>query len=204
MVTNKSTFDAALDAAFSSVNGTSFASITALTSVNLQGKKADVPLKGRVSKLVVNAPVVLFSTSEGYQNRVNKMLGIEQGEDAEPFVMSAPKWGERVPNTPIYFHSGNGKRYVQVARFQKPSNVFYFVDGREATEDELKDIKANLDAQSEKKANSSGQNGLKDKVIINTYAYDSIIQVKANGSVFTRKTETKEVSEKMKQVAQMA
>jgi hypothetical protein len=76
------------------------------------------------------------------------------------------QWGERVANSPFVAHKE--KEYLECI-FLKPGKVKYFLDGVEISKEEVVGIK---------EKNEGDQGGLIDKVIIRTYALDSIVKVR--------------------------
>lgn len=163
-------------------NGAAFANLTTLTALPLKGGKKN-PLQGRVTKLSENANVMLFTSGAGYQNRVNKLLREERGENAPTFESQPLKWGKRVQDTPVIVHTKDGELrfYLQVLFLNAPKNVSLFVDGRPATPEEVEAIRA-----TENKPNTAKlQEGLQRHVHVRPYAFDSIVSLRAGGHEVT-------------------
>jgi hypothetical protein len=158
--------------AFGAVNGASFVGVDSLTQVPLTGGKKN-PMQGRVTKRMVGASVMVFSNQKtnAYAAMVERRLAAE-GKDPQSFQLSARTWGTRIPNMPIVEH--NGSYYLEVI-FLQPGTVEYFLDGAPI---EKKDI------EGMKEATAGEQGGLSNKVIIRTFAAESITEVRVDGVVF--------------------
>lgn len=177
---NTTNTNAALAAAFSTFNGCTFGSIDTLTDVRLMGGKSN-PLQGRVTKLKLGARVILGASGALYENRVNKMLAAEFGDNAPKF-----KSGERtnklkrVGNSPVLVSTpkstGVETYYLETLSIVKPSKVVYLVDGNPATDEQIAQIKATLPKR-------KPQAGLSEGVVISTPKFDSLIRVRMGGDV---------------------
>lgn len=156
---------------FSSVNGNTIISMDTATKPVLKGGKSN-PLQGRVTKVIKGSQVMVFQNKNvsGYENMVNRRLA-QEGKDAD-FEVGPRAWGTRVPNTPIVEHKG--KRYLEVI-FLKAGEVEYQIDG--------KVVDAAL--VGEVPSSNGEQGGLGNKVIIRTFAEESITRVKINGETYT-------------------
>ncbi len=151
--------------------------IDTLTKMELAGGKQN-PQQGRITKLVEGSMVMIFKSGKGYYNMVTRRLkkqakkmvltaerlfGAISGEGWKP---GPRQWGERVPNSPFVAHKE--KEYLECI-FLKPGKVKYFLDGVEISKEEVVGIK---------EKNEGDQGGLIDKVIVRTYALDSIVKVR--------------------------
>jgi len=152
-----------------SVKGTKFASIDTTTEVKLTGGKKN-PFQGRVTKKTSNNMVIMTNTPENvYSNMVKKRL-VEEGKDFKEFELKPRKWGIREGDTCIIDH--NGKKYLE-AIFVRGGDSVYYVDGVETDPDKIEGLP-------EKKMSEESQGGLEDKVIIRTFASDSIDNIRIN------------------------
>jgi hypothetical protein len=167
-----------LVAAIQNVNGASFVGIDTLTEVKLTGGKKN-PMQGRITKTMIGASVMVFQNknSNGYENMVERRL-IQEGKDPTAFSLGQRAWGTRIPDMPIveHFKDGATKYYLEVI-FLKPGKVEYKLDGAHISEFEIEGLpERNEDAES--------QGGLDNKVIIRTFAADSITEIRVDGKVF--------------------
>lgn len=152
----------------SEINGTTFISIDTETVVPLTGGKKN-PMQGRVTKRVTGSNVMVFTNknSNGYENMVNRRL-VQEGKDPESFELQPRKWGTRIPNSPIIEHKD--ALYLEVI-FLKAGVVQYYLDGSEIR---ISDIEGLASKQ------ESEQGGLDNKVIIRTFAFESIKKIRIN------------------------
>lgn len=154
------------------VNGASFISIDTLTKPVLLGGRKN-PMQGRITKMMAGASVMVFQNKRvnGYEAMVHRRL-IQEGKDPVSFELGPRAWGERVEHMPVVEHKG--KLYLEVI-FLTPGTVQYFLDGvpieREAIEG-LNDDKP-----------EGEQGGLKNKVIIRTFAFENLVSMTINGRV---------------------
>lgn len=169
--------------AFGDITGGTFVGIDTETVVKLPGGKKN-PFQGRVTKRMVNANVMAFgnTNSNAYENMVKRRLE-EEGKDPEDFKLGPRTWGQRIAGTAFVEH--NGEYYIEVI-FMRPGKIEYLLDGKQIDimvpplgEETWFDIP-------ERKVNPNGQGGLseKNKVILRTYALDSIVEARANGQVY--------------------
>jgi hypothetical protein len=151
------------------VNGASFIGLDTETAVKLTGGQKN-PLQGRVSKITIGSNVMVFSNKHvnAYDNMVKRRLAAE-GKDPESFQLSPRAWGQRETGTPFVNHNGN--EYLEVI-FLKAGDVHYRVDGILTPKDQI----PGLPARSEE----GEQGGLQNKVIIRTYAVESIIAIRVD------------------------
>lgn len=157
-----------LRALLSSVNGATFISIDTLTKVELTGGKTN-PFYDRIQKRVVGSNVMVFQNKKlnGYENMVQRRL-IDEGKDPTLFELSPRAWGRRLPNCP--FVEYRGKYYLEVI-FLRHGEIEYLLDGRPFP----KQLITGLDDHEE-----PAQGGLKKKVILRTYACESITGLMVN------------------------
>lgn len=162
---------------FSLVNGASFVSLDTETVVPLKGGKAN-PMKGRVTKRIAGAQVMVFQNknSNGYENMVHRRL-VSEGRDPASFQLSPRVWGERVENLPVVRHVKDGeiKFYLEVI-FLKSGRVEYFLDGNPIEKSEIQGLEDKEEGE---------QGGLEDKVIIRTFALDSVRKIRVNKDEYT-------------------
>ena len=159
--------------AIESVNGASFLGLDTETAVTLPGGKKN-PLQGRVTKRTLGSQVMCFQNKyvNGYASMVRRRLE-QEGKDPDSFKLSERVWGTRLPELPLVEHKG--ALYLEVI-FMHPGTVEYLLDGNPVDKKTL-----NLP---EEKVNEKSQGGLDNKVIIRTYAADSITALRINGTVY--------------------
>jgi hypothetical protein len=97
----------------------------------------------------------------------------QEGKDPESFVLGKRVWGERVEGTPVVTHKG--KRYLEVI-FLNPGKVHYELDGSPIDSADV----IGLDSKE-----NGVQGGLSNKVIIRTFAEESITGVRIDGMSIT-------------------
>lgn len=158
----------------SSVNGASFIAIDTESVVTLTGGKAN-PQKGRVTKRTIGSNVVIFQNKQtnGYDAMVKRRLEAE-GKDPESFELGPRAWGTRLFGLPLVEHEKNGelKYYFEVI-FMKAGKSEYFLDGQPIAKEDIIGLPSKVE-------DDGGQGGLENKVIIRTYALDSIIAIRIN------------------------
>jgi len=152
------------------VNGATFIGIDSVTVVPLKGGKAN-PYRDRLTKVVTGSSVMVFQNKEtnGYENMVKRRLE-QEGKDPNQFQLSPRVWGIRRQGQPFIDHKG--KVYLEVI-FLKPGEVKYLLDGQVQI-----DPSTIPGFESDKEEGKQG--GLDNKVIIRTYAVDSIKAVRIN------------------------
>lgn len=155
-------------------NGATFVTIDTVTAVTLRGGKSN-PFQGRVVKQVLGSRVMVFQNkhTNGYENMVERRLKAE-GKDPRSFELSERTWGQRVPNTPIIEH--NGADYLEVI-FLQAGDVSVLVDGVETDPSTIEGYPTKQEAH---------QGGLDNKVIIRTYALESIVALTINKQRYER------------------
>ena len=155
---------------FATLAGGTFVGIDTLTDVALKGGKKN-PQQGRITKETVGSTVMCFSNTNGsaYDAMVKRRLAAE-GKDPDTFQLGERAWGTRVAGTPFVEHKG--AYYLEVI-FMHAGETQYLQDGYP--------IAAELIEGLPEKREDNGQGGLDNKVIIRTYALDSIVAMRANG-----------------------
>lgn len=158
-----------VQAAFDSLSGATFVGMDTLTEVTLKGGKKN-PQQGRVTKLMTGANVMCFSNKNGsaYAAMVQRRLA-QEGKDPESFELSPRAWGQRIPGTCFVEH--NGKHYVEVI-FLRAGAVQYLLDGQPVDA-------AAIEGLPDKREGDQG--GLENKVVIRTFALDSIVALRVDG-----------------------
>ena len=146
--------------------GTTFAGLTTLTQVRLTGGKKN-PHLGRVTKRTV-ANVMLFAD---YERAVQRKL-YKEGKEGLEFEVSERTWGTRVGKSCFIEH--NDHLYLEVI-FKSVSSVQYFLDGQPIDKNAIQGMPASREAE---------QGGLEDKVIIRTYAVESVERITIGGETF--------------------
>lgn len=161
------------------VNGGSFIGIDTMTSVKLSGGKNN-ELLNRVQKINAGSNVMVFQNknTNAYENMVTKRLAAE-GKDPSSFELGVRTWGERIPNTPFIKHTPKGslteKLYLEVI-FLRSGTVSYLLDGKPIA-------KALITGLPESREEGE-QGDLQNKVIIRSYALDSICRVSIDKEVY--------------------
>lgn len=162
--------------AFANVNGASFIGLDTETIPSLKGGKKN-PLQGRVTKRMTGASLMVFQNknANGYENMVRRRLEAE-GKNPD-FEVGPRQWGERIDNLPIVKHEKDGavKYYLEVI-FLKPGKVQFFLDGAPIDRADVIGL--------DEKPDDSGQGGLDNKVIIRTFAADSVTAIRVDGQEF--------------------
>lgn len=153
------------------VNGATFAGLDTVTQVKLKGGKKN-PFQGRVTKMTKGSTVMLFTNknSNGYENMVKRRLE-KEGKDAESFALKPRAWGQRIENSPFVEHKD--KKYIECI-FIKGGESVYMVDGKEVSKDEIEGLP-------DAKPSDDSQGGVENKVVIRTYAIDSIEKMRVLG-----------------------
>ncbi len=156
--------------ALAALAGGTFVGIDTVTDVPLKGGKKN-PQQGRITKETIGSQVMCFSNTNGsaYDAMVKRRLAAE-GKDPETFVLGPRKWGQRVPGTAFVEH--NGAHYLEVI-FMKAGTSQYLQDGYPIAKELIEGLSDGRE--------DNGQGGLENKVVIRTYALDSIIAMRAMG-----------------------
>lgn len=150
------------------VNGNTFISLSTRTEPMLKGGKKN-PFKGRTVKVMEGANVMVFQNKRinGYDAMVRRRLE-KEGKNPETFKLGSRPWGVRLENSPLVEH--DGKYYLEVI-FLASGKVHYEVDGVETSADQIEGLA---------KSSEGDQGGLSDKVIIRTFALDSVKELVVN------------------------
>ena len=163
--------------AVANVNGATFIGIDTVTSPKLAGGKKN-PHQGRVQKRMIGASVMAFQnkTTNGYENMVKRRL-IAEGKNPSDFVLGERAWGHRVPNLPIVEHTKDDvvKHYLEVI-FLSAGTVEYLLDGVVVAATAIEGLA--------EPAESNGQGGLDDKVVVRTFDIANITELRINNQVF--------------------
>lgn len=156
-------------AAFETLAGGTFVGMDTETTVVLKGGKKN-PQQGRVTKRMTGASVMCFSNTNGSAYNTMVLRRLEQeGKDPASFELSPRAWGERIQGTPFVEHKG--AHYLEVI-FLKAGAVQYLLDGVAVDEMEIDGLPGRQEGE---------QGGLENKVVIRTFAMDSITALRANG-----------------------
>jgi hypothetical protein len=157
---------------FSNVSGNTIIGLSTKTKVALKGGKKN-PMQGRVVKVMRDANVMVFQNknTNGYANMVARRLE-KEGKDSSTFQLSPRVWGHRIAGTPIVEHKD--KKYVEVI-FLASGEVSYELDGKPIGRDKIVGLEVG--------ESDPSQGGLDNKVIVRTFAEDSITEVKIGGFV---------------------
>ena len=163
-------------------SGSHIIGIDTLTEVKLTGGKSN-PLQGKVTKLSEGNRVMLFKSGIGFKNMVNKKLEKQNQETlttldlfelitgGSTYEPGPRPWGQRIPNSPFVEHKG--KQYLEVV-FVEAGTSRYFIGDREIDKSEIAEMLPNK--------TEGVQGGLRDKVIIRTFAIDSIVRIRKSGT----------------------
>ena len=156
--------------ALAALAGGTFVGIDTVTEVKLSGGKKN-PQQGRITKATTGSQVMCFSNTNGsaYDAMVKRRLAAE-GKDPETFVLGLRKWGQRVTGTAFVEHEG--AHYLEVI-FMKAGTSQYLQDGYPIAKELIEGLPESRE--------DNGQGGLENKVVIRTYALDSIVAMRAMG-----------------------
>jgi len=168
-----------LVSAIEHVNGASFVGLDTVTEVKLLGGKKN-PMQGKVTKKMTGANVMVFNNTEtnGYEAAIKRRLPAE-GKDQDSCKLGERAWGTRIPNMPIIEHFKDGEtKYYLECQFLKAGKSEYFYDGKPI---DVKDIEG---FPPEKPVSEESQGGVENKVILRTFAADSISEIRVDGRVF--------------------
>jgi hypothetical protein len=161
----------------SQVKGTTFAGITTKTDVKLLGGKKNL-MQGRVQKITEDANIILYSNSElsGYAEMVKRRM-MSEGKNPDDFVMKPRAWGARVGKSPFIEH--NGKYYLECI-FRSPGKTTYLLDGNPVAKEEIEGLP---DQKEKTETYENSQGGIENKIVLRTFALDSIVSVKLKNEV---------------------
>lgn len=152
------------------IQGCTFASVSAITR----------PLPG-IRKTVIGEQVLLFNTKgdSGYERMVRRRLE-QEGKDPDSFVVEDLPWGERLDDHgPIIVHKG--RVYLQTIRLREGDAIYH--GGNDLLGWRLLD-EAEVNRRGLHRPHlAPNQQGLPDdrKVLVHTYALDSITQINMMG-----------------------
>lgn len=157
---------------FGALAGGTFVGIDTRTDVKLTGGRKNA-MAGRVTKVMRGATVMVFTNSEtnAYDAMVRRRLA-EEGKDPESFELGERVWGTRIPGTPFVEH--NGRHYLETI-FMKPGVVEYELDGAPIDKSDITGLPA-------PRIDEDSQAGLDRKVVIRTFALDSIMCLRSGGA----------------------
>lgn len=162
-----------LKVAISDIKGSTFVGIDTETVVKLKGGKKN-EMQGRVTKVTEGANTMIFSemAGSGYENMVKRRM-VKEGKDPETFTVKPRAWGTRVEKSPFIEHKG--KHYIECI-FMASGKSHYLLDGVPIDAEEIEGLP-------EKRVETEeSQGGVEDKVIIRTFALDSIKKIRINGT----------------------
>jgi len=161
------------------IKGTTFAGLTTKTSVKLKGGKKNLQ-QGRITKITEKANIMLFSNSSvnGYEGMVKRRM-VAEGKDPQEFVLKPRPWGKRVDNSPFIEH--NGKYYLECF-FINAGTSSYFLDDEPI---DKKDVEGLDDPKEKTETQVESQGGIDDKVILRTFALESILSIKIKSEEYT-------------------
>ena len=156
--------------------GAQIISIDAVTEVKLVGGKQN-PMQGKIKKVTEGAQVMVFKNGKGYKNMVNRRLKKQNAEDITTIALfeaiansgfepGPRQWGQRVDGTPFVEHKG--KLYLECI-FIKPGKSTYLLGENEIDKEDIIGLPDKIEGD---------QGGLINKVIIRTFAIDSLLQVR--------------------------
>ena len=159
-------------AAFDTLEGGTFVGMDTVTDVKLTGGKKNAQ-QGRVTKQMTGAQVMCFTNSKtnAYDAMVRRRLEAE-GKDPDSFELGPRAWGQRIVGTPFVEH--NGKHYLEVI-VMNPGSIKYLLDGNSVSKEDIEGLPDRKEGD---------QAGLENKVVIRTFALDSIIELRAAGQVW--------------------
>lgn len=154
-------------------NGSQIIGLDSAVNVKLTGGQSN-PLQGKVRKVTTGQLVMIFKSQKGYSNMVNRRLAkqIDLTDDlfeqisGREFTPGPRAWGHRVANSPFVQHKG--KEYLECI-FLKPGTSTYYVNGNETPKEDIPGLPHKTEG---------AQGGLRDKVIIRTFAMESILKVR--------------------------
>lgn len=153
--------------------GCQFAHAVFLTEVKIPKKTG----LGKVTKRFEGEIQLNYS----YQNAVNNRL--KKQENDPTFVSSPLPYGEwELPNKVIKTANGRQMRYYSVKGAHR--QVEYFVDGIEATTEQIEIIKMH---QASKHSKRQAESGLtENQVFAQNVKFENVIELKANGQHYTK------------------
>lgn len=158
--------------ALANLAGGTFVGIDTDTVPMLKGGRKN-PMQGRITKRMTGATVMCFSNTEtnAYENMVRRRLE-KEGKNADNFTLSPRAWGQRINGTAFVEH--NGKHYLETI-FLRSGKVEYLFDGAPIDPAKIEGLQDKPEAE---------QGGLDNKVIIRTFALDSVTALRVNGAEY--------------------
>lgn len=152
------------------IQGATFLGLDTVTEVILPKSS---PHHGRTVKVTLGSNVMVFQNkrTNAYENMVKRRL-VAEGKDPNDFVLSPRKWGVREVGTPFVTH--NEAEYLEVI-FMSAGDSKYYVNGVETPRNQIIGLKPAQEAE---------QGGLEGKVILRTYAVESIVSIVIDGERF--------------------
>ena len=154
------------------LQGNTFVGLTTETNIKLTGGKKN-PMQGEVTKRTVSS-VQIFTNQNGSAYAAKVQRGLDNEGEGSTFKLSPRTWGERVEGTPFVTHKGTD--YLEVIFNKVIGTPEYFRNGTPIAKDAIEGLP--------KAKPESKQGGLEDKVIIRTYKFESIKEIRAFGEEF--------------------
>lgn len=156
--------------------GAQIISIDSVTEVKLLGGQKN-PMQGKIKKVNVGAQMMIFKNAKGYQNMVNRRLKKQSSDDLTTiqlfeaiansgFEPGPRQWGQRIEGTPFVEHKE--KLYLECI-FIKSGKSTYLLGDQEIKKEDIIGFPEKTEGN---------QGGLINKVIIRTFAIDSIIRIR--------------------------
>ena len=167
---------------------------------NLKGcKVANLVTKTEVKGIKTFAKKVLDATliekvtdkqvqlNSVYQNRVNNKLDRE-GLDSDFIADKLPYGTWYVPNKIIQTTSGALQLRYYLFNSTYRATTIYLIDGKPATEEQTKTIKAFLDSKTTKNSEKQAAHGLTDdkQIVCCNVGFDNILQLKVDGQIYVK------------------
>ena len=155
------------------VNGSTFIGIDTESIVKLKGGKKN-PYQGRMTKVTEGANCMIFCNNSGsaYESMVKRRME-DEGKDSSTFELKPRAWGTRVGNTALIEHKD--KDYLEVF-FMSPGKTKYFLDGEIVDPETIEGFETKKSP-----SDDTSQGGIENKVVIRTFALDSITGIRIFG-----------------------
>jgi len=160
--------------------------VTLLTDVEPEMVKKDRetkepnPFLGRVRKASrVNGIIGAWNYTNSVNNQRVRESDAETVEEVEavPTFEALPRtWGERLTGTALVHHKG--QHYVEI-KVERAIETVYMVDGREATEAEVEQIKRYLPKKTE-----GARQEVEKVIVLRDYKLESIKGLRVHGEQF--------------------
>jgi|ERR1035437_8457504 hypothetical protein len=139
----------------------------------------DLPKKSPYYGLVTKKQSHNVQLNFSYSNAVNNMR-LKEDKEAD-FVAAAPKWGTRIPGTPIIMHCKKNSTVTEaylMTRVLKSAPSEYYLDGKFVDDVPTLDaIRGNMNKVYDNKAHQ----GVEKEVIIRTFKLSSIKAITIDG-----------------------